>query len=298
MTFGACTDPYRFHIKGEIDNLRQADFLVYSTDGGLATIDTIHVNEGTFKWSTPLTEESTFYIVFPNLSEQVVFGQPGATVRLEGDANELRSVRVTGTEDNEALTEFRLSCMGVSPSEHTKTMEAYVSEHPDSRVGIYLRQVLTQQQIGRSNLKKGQRLPSIILPPDNLTATDTLTLDAGQPLLLIFWASWSRESTANFFDIHRLTRQVADLPAARKIRPVGISLDVNPDDYASTCRYDSVTWESRCYRRTWGTPVVEQLDIRELPYYVLTDADLRIVALGTRWKEDIQEALFDMIHSK
>ena len=50
------------------------------------------------------------------------------------------------------------------------------------------------------------------------------------------------------------------------------------------------------YLRDALTPVVEQLGIRELPYYVLTDDSLRIVAIGTDWKNDIQEAAFRVIH--
>ena len=292
----ACSDPYAFRIKGEIDHLQQADFLVYSLDGGLNAIDTIHVVDGTFDWSTPLGEEATFFVVFPNLSEQVVFAQPGKVARMKGDANELRAIQVTGTEDNETLTTFRLEHLNDAPRQLQEAMKTFIEENPESRISTHLRRQLSLQGIGLSNLKKGDKLPSIMLPPDGFTGEDTLRLKPERPLLLIFWASWKRESTNNFFDILRLHHQVADLPAPRKIRPVAISLDVNPEDYTSTCRYDSVVWESRCYRQSWSTPIVEQFNIRELPYFILTDDSLRVVALGTDWKEDIQQAAFKIVH--
>ena len=287
-TLCSCNDPYAFRIKGEIDNLQQADFLVYSLDGGIKDIDTIHVTEGKLDWSTPLNEEATFYIVFPNLSEQVVFARPGEVARLQGDANELRNVRVTGTEDNERYTSFRLGHLDDAPKVLQKAMKDFIAEHPESHISTHLQRQLSMQEMESSGLKKGQQLPPIVLPPDGFTGQDTLRLKVERPVLLIFWASWKRESTSHFFDVLRIRRQVADLPTPRKIRPIAISLDVNPQDYTSTCRYDSIVWESRCYRQSWSTPVVEQLGIRELPYYVLTDDSLRVVAFGTDWKNDIQ----------
>ena len=293
----SCNDPYSFRIKGEISNIQQADFLIYSLDGGLNEVDTLHVKEGSFDWRTPLTEEATFHIVFPNLSELIVFGHPGKKVKVEGDANELRAMRVSGTDDNEQYTEFRTAHLNVSERELKQAMEAFIKENPESNISTLLQRQLTLQDIGYSRLKRGDKLPKIVLPPDGLTSTtDTLTFKAGQPVLLIFWASWNRESTGNFFDILRLRRQVANLPLERKIRPVSISLDLEPQDYTSTCRYDSVIWESRCYRQSWSTPVVEQLGIRELPYYILTDDKQRVVAQGTDWKNHIQEAAFSIIH--
>lgn len=293
----SCNDPYSFRIKGDINNIQQADFLIYSLDGGLNVVDTIHVKEGSFDWRTPLTEEATFHVVFPNLSELLIFGHPGEVAKVEGDANELRATRVSGTEDNEQYTEFRMAHLNVSERELRHAMEAFIKENPESNISTQLQRQLTLQDIGYSRLKRGDKLPKIVLPPDGLTSTtDTLTMKDNQPVLLIFWASWNRESTGNFFDILRLRRQVADLPLARKIRPVSISLDLDPQDYTTTCRYDSVVWESRCYRLSWSTPVVEQLGIRELPYYILTDDKQRVVAQGTNWKNDIQEAAFNIIH--
>lgn len=296
FTLCACNDPYSFRIKGEIRNLHQVDFLIYSLDGGLNDIDTIHVKDGSFNWSTPLSDDATFHIVFPNLSELTVFGDAGKVARVEGDASELRATRVSGSNDNEMYTEFRLAHLNDPPKQLEQAMTDFIAEHPESRISTVLQRQLNLQNIGLSRVKKGQKLPKIVLPPDGLAAKDTITLKDGQPVLLVFWASWKRESTGNFFDILRIRRQVADLPLPRKIRPVSISLDLNPQDYTSTCRYDSVVWESRCYRESWSTPVVEQLGIRELPYYILTDKNLRIVALGTNWKDDIQEAALNIIH--
>lgn len=292
----SCNNPYAFRIKGDIKNLQQADFLVYSLDGGLNDIDTIHVKEGSIDWSVPLSDEATFFIVFPNLSELPIFARPGEVAHVEGDANELRATQVSGTEENEALTTFRLEHFNDAPRVLKQAMKDFIAEHPESPVSNYLQRQLTLQDMSNSHLKKGKKLPHIVLPPDGFTGTDTLTLKPERPLLLIFWASWKRESTSNCFDILRLRRQVANLPLSRKIRPISISLDLNPQDYTSTCRYDSIVWDSRCYRQSWSTPIVEQLGIRELPFYVLTDDSLRIVAVGTDWKNDIQEAAFKVIH--
>ncbi len=295
LTLSSCTDPYTFRIKGEIENLRQADFLIYSLDGGLKQLDTIHVIEGHFDWRTPVSEAATFHIVFPNLSELTVFGRPGEVAYIEGDANELRAIEVTGTKDNEIYTEFRRAHLNVPPKALKQAMKDFIAENPESHITTLMQRQLTQQEIDLSRLKKGKKLPAITLPPDGFTGQDTLKLKVERPVLLFFWASWKRESIHNFFDILRLQRRAADLPARRRIRPISISLDVNPQDYTTTCRYDSVVWESRCYRQSWSTPIVEQLGIRELPFYILTDDSLRVLAVGTDWKNDIEQAALKVV---
>jgi hypothetical protein len=76
-----------------------------------------------------------------------------------------------------------------------------------------------------------------------------------------------------------------------RLQAVSISLDADPEKYAYTCRYDSITWPTRCYRQLWNTPIVKQFGITDIPFYILTDHQLVIQALGSDWKRDLQPAI-------
>lgn len=293
----ACQDSATFRLSGSFKNLRQADFFIYSPDGGLDRIDTLHVLNGEFDWTVPLEREATFYVIYPNLSEQVVFAEPGEAVKMKGDAGQLRATRVEGTRENEELTDFREAHADDTQEQLTDAMKAYIADNPDSRVSNYLQRQLTLQRTTRpSRLHVGQQLKDIVLPPDGLGTADTLRIAAGQPHLFIFWANWKRDSQDAFFHIRRKLRANEDADKAHRLRPVSISLDTDPEKYFFTCRYDSVTWTSRCYRLSWDTPVVKQLGISEIPFFVLTDTLQKVVALGRDWEKDIAPHIDKLLH--
>lgn len=290
----SCTDSGTFRLSGDIENLHQADFYVYSTDDQWTDLDTIHVIDGSFDWSVKLPGEATLYIVYPNLNEQVVFARPGDHVRFRGDANQLRSVSLKGNPDNDALTQFRMENLDVPSDSMNRAMRAYIRKHPDSRVSSYLQRQLTLSRKNTSQLRKGEKLPAIALPPDTLGG-DTLRLlptdSAARPLLLFFWATWKGDSRIASRDIRAAIRRYEDLPRARRLQPVSISLDFDKMQYAYSCRVDSIDYDRRRYPQMWDAPICEQLDIHHIPFYVLADSTRKIIALGSNWKEDILPVL-------
>ncbi|MBR0433443.1 MAG: DUF4369 domain-containing protein [Bacteroidaceae bacterium] len=294
MLFASCSDPTRFRIRGEISNLREADFYIISTDGGLDHLDTIHVVDGSFKWQTHIDQEATFTLIFPNLSQQIIFATPGEDVKVVGDATELRAINILGTDENEDYTQFRIDHFYDKPKELIAAMQGYIDQHPGSRVSDYMRRHIALLKGENNRLVTGKPLPAISLPPDGLSSdSTTITLHPHHPILLVFWASWDRSSIEDFYNIVKLYHQSQHQPdPKRAVQAIGISLDVNPQEYASVCRYDSVLWDSRCYRLSWSTPIVEQLSIRELPYYILTDDQLKVIAHGSKWKENIAQPLW------
>ena len=46
--------------------MEQAELYLYSPDGGLDHLDTLHVVGGKFSWQHPLGADATFFIVYPN----------------------------------------------------------------------------------------------------------------------------------------------------------------------------------------------------------------------------------------
>ena len=90
-------------IKGEIKGLNSADLTIYSRDGVITGIDTLHVRQGKIDWSCPYSKEGgSLTIVYPTYSTLTVFGSSGDIILIEGDAKQLNSTKVSGNEYNTA----------------------------------------------------------------------------------------------------------------------------------------------------------------------------------------------------
>ena len=244
--------------------------------------------EGEFDWKTPLALPATFRLIFPNYSEQIIFAQPGETVKIKGDGGQLRAITVKGSPDNDELTAFRLAHLDDKPDSLFKAMEAYIATHEDSRVSTYLQRQLTQQRAHASRFKVGQTLPTIVLPPDS-EGGDTLFIRPKQKdansVLFIFWAAWKQGSSDAFTEIREAARKNKDL------QPISISLDSDSKLYRSKLLIDSIDYDRRCFFTIWNTPVVQQLAIRDIPYYILADSKRKILAIGSDWERDIKPAV-------
>ena len=132
------TDSDHFKIEGRFRNLNQGEFYIYSPDGGISKLDTVKVQDGEFAFETPLQKKATFIMVFPNFSEQVIFGEPGKTAKVSGDASHLKEMEVSGNEDNKLMTDFRKSTLNNSDDQIRSNIANFVKDHPESIVGIYL----------------------------------------------------------------------------------------------------------------------------------------------------------------
>ena len=127
-----------FRVKGSFKNLNQGEFYVYSPDGVIAKIDTIHVDKGNFVYTTPCEDPGTLVLVFPNFTELPLFAQPGKTVKIEGDVTTLQDLVISGTPANELMSAFRHDIAGVSPPEQMRKAEAFIREHPESEAAVYI----------------------------------------------------------------------------------------------------------------------------------------------------------------
>lgn len=99
--FAAC-GPQRgkLRIRGEFQNLPQADLLLYSPDGGLMSIDTLHIVKGRFDYSAPVPhdEQFTFVIIYPNYMTLSFLARGGQEVNIQGDALSLGKEVVEGAD--------------------------------------------------------------------------------------------------------------------------------------------------------------------------------------------------------
>ena len=134
-----CTGhPKEVRLEGEFEHLDQGNFLIYSTDEALDRLDTLHIQDGIFSYTLPTIQPATLHILYPNQSELVVFATPGADILIKGDAQNLNEVEVSGSEENERYTEFRLEVNGKSAAETKSIAHDYILQYPTLVMSRYL----------------------------------------------------------------------------------------------------------------------------------------------------------------
>lgn len=292
----------RFHLEGHFKNLNQGEFYLYSQEQG--TKDTIAVNDGSFFFETPMTDTTTLVLLFPNFSEIPIFARPNAEVKMEGDVTHLRETTVTGTEENDAMTAFRVKTVEMSPTDIQKEVCKFIKDNPESPVSNYLLrrhiieaqpadyhlalqlcELLHQAQPQNQHLARLQTLleglqhTSADGPLPSFVAIDTkgdsvtnkqLRSEANVVLL---WASWNYDSQGT---MRQLAALVKDYP--KKISVVSITLDASPSEANKFMERDSIAWPNVCDSMLWQSPLLAQLGICTLPANIVTNKQGNIVA--------------------
>lgn len=329
LLFLSCTDhPKEVWLEGEFEHLEQGEFLIYSSDEALDRVDTLRIQEGSFSYKLPTLETATLHILYPNQSELVVFGNPGADITIKGDAQNLSEVEVSGSEDNECYTDFRLETNGKSANEAREIARNYILEHPTLTMSRHLfttyylcdelasaeEATVLYDSLCRAcpddlalsklathvralgTLRVGEPLPDFSLTlkaghGGNGTEDSTITRDdyKGKLLLIAFWASWKSGSKSVIFRSRKLRRELKG--KGKSIELISYSLDASEKMLSINEQRDSIDWPSYCDYLSFSSPLVQQWGIRELPFLILVTPDGRIAAMGTDWSANITPAI-------
>ncbi len=304
ILLSACSESNeRFTIHGSFRGFNQGELYVYGVDG-TRKLDTVGVAKGEFQYNIPLEDTITLVIVFPNFSELPVFAEPGADIDLEGDANHLKEAEISGTEDNETMTTFRLQTSKMTPPEVTKAATEFIKENPASPISRYIfsRYFVRVPQI---NYKQAKEMAEIIKKanPDNkefaklselfegqinykdggklaaFTATDlngkkvsSADLNAKVNIITL-WASWNQESMSIQNLLNRLSGKYGD-----DMKVLSVCLDADIKECRRILAKDSVKWSTVCDGQMWEAPILQKTGMSYLPDNILVDAKGKILA--------------------
>ena len=332
FTFSSCTGhPEEVRLKGEFEHLEQGEFLIYSTDEALDRLDTLRIEDGTFSYKLPTTQTATLHILYPNLSELVIFANPGADILVKGDAQNLSEVEVSGSEDNECYTKFRQDTNGKSAKEAKGIAREYILEHPTLAMSQYLFTnyflcdtatsaheatelydslcracpedlALSKLSIhvrAIDKIKPGNMLPDFALtlkPEHGGNGNEERTIRRadykGKRLLIAFWASWKSGSQSALYRARRLRRELKG--KGKEIELISYSLDADERRLSVIEKRDSIDYPSYCDFLCLSSPLAQKWGIRQLPYFILVAPDGRIVAAGSEWIKDIDKAASEL----
>ena len=304
FTISCGPDGDHFEMSGKFKGFNQGELYVYATDGPSQKLDTIAIVNGGFEYTATLDGMRTFVIVFPNLSELPVIGEPGKEVEIEGDASHLKEVEVTGTKENEAMTAFRLQTSQMTPPEVAKAAEEFINENPQALASIYiLNKIFIQSQT--PDYDKALELASAILQasPENhaiaklkkqleglknfkdkgqlpkFAATDidgknVSNVDLYAKVNVIStWASWNYDSQNAQRKLKQLERDHGS-----QLKFLSICLDANKKECRKTMDRDSIKWHTICDGRMWETPILSKLGLYFVPDNIITDSKGKIIA--------------------
>lgn len=325
LTLLSCSNhPGQVRIQGSFAHLEQGEFYIYSPSGGTDRLDTLHIQGGEFEYMTAIEGDVVFHLMYPNYSVLTIFARPGDDVKLVGDAQNLNAVEVKGTEDNEKYTEFRKRIKDLSDKEVHNVARRYMLEHPTLALSRYLFSTyfllndsvpqaqiteifdslcracpddvelskLSRQVRSHGMLRAGQTVPDFKLKTrpsvfSDEEGTEISSADfRGNYLLISFWASWKSGSQSALYRTRRFRREMKE--KGIKVNVVSYSLDTEPSSLERIEKNDSVDYYSYCDYQCFNSLLVQKWGICDLPYFVLVDDNLKIVASGTDWVRDIE----------
>lgn len=293
----------RFRIEGHLKNMNQAEFYIYSIDGGFPKLDTIRVEKGRFVYETDLDRPATYSIIFPNGSEQAVFGNSGVVVELEGDASHLKEMTIKGTDENEQMTVWRTNANRLTPPEMKQAAIDFIRENPASSVSNYLlyrylmlgttpdyktaaeltalmlkeqpengRLIQLDKQLrGLKYAVKGAKLPDFQATDINGNAVSSQSLKAELNIIVV-WSMWNYESQS-------MVRKLSDMKKeyGSRLSLMSISMDARKEDCSRFLERDSMRLSTVCDGRMWESPLVQQLGISDVPGNIFIDRQGKVI---------------------
>jgi hypothetical protein len=298
MLLAACGgDSGKFKLEGRLRHMNQAEFWVYSPNGGLAGFDTIAVRNGRFSYELELREPATLVVIFPNYSEQPIFAEPDQKVHVKGDASNLKELIIEGTDDNELMTELRMELNDTPPPDIRKVVGSFIQEHLTSPVSVYLLKRYYLQtntpdyreahQLTMKMLEKNPENGQLIILQKQLERVQGGALKSKLPAftaydvkgkkvtekslngrlnLVTVWASWSYHSNDMQRRVKTLKEKYGD-----KLGVLSICLDARKNDCKQRVERDSLKWPTICDGRLWDTPLMAKFGLADVPANLLID---------------------------
>jgi hypothetical protein len=311
VVFSCSGQQEKFSVRGEFTGLNDLELYFWTPEGGHGKVDTVYVRNGRFAYESPQSAPGWYTMLFQNMSEQVIFAEPGLDVEIEADATHLRDMKIKGGKANKLMTKFREQ-IGSDASIQTIIDNAreFIEKNPESIVSVYLFEkyflqrkesdmkqisqlldILVKAQpdrtrlIGIQNRLEGRQKMNVGVPAPDFHVRDMQGVEhdlasyKDSTLLLCFWANWHMDSRDDLRPMHKEHKGLE-----KKVSILTVSLDLMKVSWRTFLRIDSVPGTHVCDLQAWESPIVKAYGINELPTYILVK-DGKIIARENSLKE-------------
>lgn len=291
----------RCAVEGRFLKMNQSEFYVYSLDGTIPSVDTVHVRGGRFDYEIECHKEGILVFVFPNFTELPVFVEPNASVSIKADATHIKDIEVSGTKLNDMMTEWRKDMLDDDPngSAFTSSTTArkyaadFIQRAPTSIISRWLlyKYFITDPNVPRAQLvdlvtfmqkedpesevinmlkqkivayhkvQEGNLLPSFTAKDINGRTVSSSELMTGDAVITV-WATWNYEGQ-NYNRALKSKMEDAELTAKPKV--ISICLDPSVEETRTTLRRDTLPWPVINDQKMLQSPLAQTLGITTIP---------------------------------
>lgn len=285
--------------------MNSGELYIYNVHGEEACFDTIAIRDGEFSYKGNATEMTPFILVFPNAVEQVIFANGGDEITYSASSNDLKNYVVEGNDENELMSRFRKEINGKALNEQCSIARKYIEESPASIVSVYLFDKYFVQSSGADvkdikeilsilkeanpqnlfllnmegklsvagNGRVGAQLPDLEIVTRKKDTIDIARLDYDNTLI-VYWASWTKEPY-EAIDIVRDIRNEYQKDSLLNI--ISVSADSWIYRWQEYTERDSIGIHNYCDGKSWDSPIIKELGVQQLPFYIIADSTNTII---------------------
>ncbi len=317
-------------ITGEIKGLGTDTLYLYGMDEICDRIDTIFVKDDKFSYSSPIDTITSAFLLIRNQTEYPIFLDKGNKIKIKGDISNPEALTIDGNKYNQEFTVFQKELNELNTlSEQVleQKAEEFIKQHHSSFVSLYLldKYFVQKDSPDFNKIKKlievmagilqdklyierlnesisqaekteiGKYAPFFSLPNVKGVKITRSSEDFKKKNLLInFWASWN-DSVSNYRSNSELKELYKKYKKNKYIGMLGISFDVNKEQWKDAIKQDTLDWEQVCDFGGLNSETAKQYSVQQIPANILLSADGKILAKnlhGEELKKKIEEVVF------
>ena len=316
-------------ITGEIKGLGTDMLYLYGMDESFDRIDTIFAKNDKFSYTASIDTITSAFLLIDNQTEYPIFLDKGNQIKIKGDVNHPEYLDINGNIYNEEFTNFQKELNSLpTPSEKDleQKAEEFIMKHHSSFVSLYLldKYFVQKDSPDFNKIKKLIEIMTGILQDklyiEQLNEAISLSEKTGtgkyapffslsnikgekitrssedfkkKNLLINFWASWG-DSISNHQSNTELKEIYQKYKKNKHIAMLGISLDIDKQEWQDAIKRDTLNWEQVCDFGGLNSEVAKQYAIKQVPSNILLSADGKILAKnlkGEQLKKKIEEVV-------
>ena len=307
-------------ITGEIKGLGTDTLYLYGMDESFDRIDTIFAKNDKFSYTASIDTITSAFLLIDNQTEYPIFLDKGNQIKIKGDINHPEYLDINGNIYNEEFTNFQKELNSLpTPSEKDleQKAEEFITAHHSSFVSLYLldKYFVQKDSPDFNKIKKLIEVMTGVLQDKpyierlNETITQAEKSEIGKyapffslpnakgekitrssdafkqkSLLINFWASWNdsisqKQSNSELREIYKKYKK------NKYIGMLGISLDVDKQQWKDAIKRDTLDWEQVCDFGGLNSEVAKQYSIYKIPANILLSSDGKILAKNLRGEE-------------